>query len=199
MDTQILDLYDRKEYDLFLKSCVQFIEDSKVNSRHTDKLYHLLNKIDEIHSWSEESITWLQDQSTQKNSTAQYMLGLCKSSDNYRISAKNGNSKAQMLLGLDYQNAGDYISAFDWFEQSSDQGDSEGQHYLALMHELGDEICECNNDKAKQLYILSAEQGHNTSMCALGDMYRYEWGMLQEKKYHDKSIEWSLRCDPNND
>lgn len=88
--------------------------------------------------------------------------------------AESGNKKAQLLLGLMYDNGlgigRDYKQAAQWYSRAAEQGQPRAQFNLGLMYESGEGI---NADKAMALSWIrkSAEQGYAEAQDKLGHIY----------------------------
>ena len=108
--------------------------------------------------------------------------------------AKEGDSDAQYLVGLAYQNGyyeggvdhfetidQDFVGADKWYRLAAEQGDTDAMYNLALLYENGSEP-EWNDDESKSLsqndaetvkwVKLAAEKGQPEAQNFLGWMYK---------------------------
>jgi|TARA_B100001971_G_C18092570_1_gene484314 TPR repeat protein len=80
----------------------------------------------------------------------------------YRLSAEQGDVKAQYNLGLMYfigQGVSqDYKESVKWYRLSAEQGDAEAQFNLGLMYSEGQGVPQ-DDKEAVKWYRLAAEQG----------------------------------------
>ena len=86
-------------------------------------------------------------------------------------------------LGLDYylgQNGKpiDYTEAAKWFLMSAEQGESDGQYYLAKLYQQGFGVSQSDTEAVKW-YRLAAQQGNAKGLCGLGFMYFQGRGVPQ--------------------
>src|SRR5262249_29737748 len=94
--------------------------------------------------------------------------------DRLLSSAKAGNPKAQLLLGLRYLD-GDGVAASDseavrWLRKSAEQGDAVGQYRLGTMYERGRGVS-LDTAQAKYWYEQAARHGNRKAMHNLAVAY----------------------------
>ena len=91
----------------------------------------------------------------------------------FRLSAEQGNPKAQVLLGLMSRRgegvAQDSKEAVRLFRLAAEQGYHDGQRRLAGMYQTGDGVLQ-NKGEAVKWYVLAAEQGNDWAKLNLGTL-----------------------------
>ena len=78
------------------------------------------------------------------------------------------------------------LKALEWYRKSAEQGNSDGQYYLAHLYDKGAEGVAKNREQAISWYTKSAEQGDATAQANLGAIY-FRLGSEEE---HKKAVEW---------
>lgn len=104
--------------------------------------------------------------------------------DEFLPVAKAGDKKAQLLLGLMYDNGlgvkKDHDSAAQWYRRAAEQGQPRAQFNLGLMYESGEGI-QADEELALSWIRKSAEQGYAEAQDMLGRFYEHG-------KYLDKDL-----------
>ena len=185
------------------------------NAKAQYKLGYYYLYVEKIHF---DAINWLQKAAAQKDSDANYELGLMfekgmyleKNIDtaiNHFIKAANQNhiNSLNKLGNLYYfENKDikqDYKKAFGYFIKASDLGDKNAQFRIGWMYESG-EGTDKDYKKAVEYYEKAAEQGNNAAQYNLGDMYEYGKGTEKNielakkwyKKAADKNYENAIKA-----
>jgi uncharacterized protein len=105
----------------------------------------------------------------------------------YRKAAEQGEDLSQYRLGKLYAKGlgvkHDKVKAVKWFRRSADQGNGSAQVELAIMYQDGVGGLQRDNAKAKNLFLLAAEQGNIKGELMLGLA-------LDEDKDYAKSVKW---------
>lgn len=99
--------------------------------------------------------------------------------DKLRIAAESGVADAQCVLGLNYEENGDYAQAAHWLTLAAEQGDALAQIWLGDMYLRGEGV-EQSDDKALLWYNKSAEKDERLAFYKLGLMYFNGWGVEQD-------------------
>lgn len=92
-----------------------------------------------------------------------------KAVDEFRVPAEQGNSEAQLLLGLMYGHywQKDKKESAKWIKKAAEQGVAEAQNQLAMLYGRGTGIRQSSEEAAKW-YRKAAEQGHIQAQRMLG-------------------------------
>ena len=97
--------------------------------------------------------------------------------------AKQGNAKAQVNLGLMYEQGQgvrqDYAQAVQWYRRAAEQGYADAQVNLGLMYANGQGVRQ-DYTQAVQWCRRAAEQGHAGAQFNLGVMYAEGRGVRQD-------------------
>ena len=96
----------------------------------------------------------------------------------YKLAAEAGHSEAQNSMGSIYQAEERYEEALYWYEKSAAQSNELGINNLAYLYDLGLGVNQ-DRQKARDLYLKSANLGEPQAMHNLGQMYGA--GQLGEK------------------
>lgn len=108
----------------------------------------------------------------------------------FRKSADQGNSEAQLNLGVMYQKGfgieKNNEQAVSWFRKSAEQGNSDAQLNLGAMYQYGDGV-DKSNEQAVSWYRKSAEQDNRDAQVSLGVMYQNGDGVEQS---NDNALFW---------
>ena len=92
-----------------------------------------------------------------------------KAAELYRESAEQGNSNAQLNLGLLYAKNNDQFKAFYWFNKSAEQGNDNAQYALGLMYKYGDGVS-IDFSKSIEWFRKSAKQGNSNAIKSCIDL-----------------------------
>lgn len=97
-------------------------------------------------------------------------------------SAKQGDARAQLMLGGMYEKAKSisrhYDKAIYYYGLSANQGNADAQARLGILYYEGKGVAQ-NYEKARHYFELSAKQGHADAQVRLGFMYYYSEGIPQ--------------------
>jgi TPR repeat protein len=108
----------------------------------------------------------------------------------FRKSADQGNSQAQLNLGVMYQKGfgteENNEQAVSWFRKSAEQGNSDAQLNLGAMYQYGDGV-DKSNEQAVSWYRKSADQDNRDAQVSLGVMYQNGDGVEQS---NDNALFW---------
>jgi tetratricopeptide (TPR) repeat protein len=108
----------------------------------------------------------------------------------FKIAAEEKNSIAQYHLGVCYSNgfgvAKDHDEAAKWFRLAANQGDPEAQLNLGVAYWKGEGVPK-NQFEAVKWSRLAAEQGQSEAQCNLGTAYRLGEGV---KKDMVEAMKW---------
>ncbi|MDN5054876.1 tetratricopeptide repeat protein [Aliarcobacter butzleri] len=96
------------------------------------------------------------------------------------------DAKSQYELGKIYRKNGEYKKAFEYFQKSANQNNSNAQFNLATMYSHGEGV-EKDYQKAIQWYEESANQNNSNAQCNLATMYRNGEGVAKDIQ---KAIQW---------
>jgi TPR repeat protein len=101
----------------------------------------------------------------------------------YRLSAEQGDARAQIFLGLMYYKGQgvpqDYKEAVKWFRLSAEQGEASAQYNLGQSYYQGKGVPQDYKEAVKWFRLL-AEQGFAKAQPNLGGMYYQGKGVLQD-------------------
>ena len=101
----------------------------------------------------------------------------------FQTAAKQGDTDAQYLLGLCYENGRgvpqDYNEAVKWYRKAAEQGDDEAQIYLGYCYENGMGVAQ-DYIQAFKWYSKAAEQGEAMAQNNLGIYYMNGWSVSQD-------------------
>lgn len=133
--------------------------------------------------------------------------------DTYLEKARQGDAKAQYLMGLylidGQRHAIDEPKAIAWFEKSAAQGYVKALESLGFLYRIGGENTAPDNEKAmayfaklKDIYEERAAKGDTAAMIYLAEMYQKGEGVPQDnamalKKYLDASDAGSIAAKEN--
>lgn len=126
----------------------------------------------------------------------QKMVGLCfltgkygfetnftKAAMFYRLAADQGESDAQRMLGILYQDgrgvAQDYREAMKWYRKAAARGDGEAQTRLGLMYLAGEGVPKDMSEASRWL-LMAAENGDFEGQVYIGCMYLHGRGVKQD-------------------
>jgi len=92
-----------------------------------------------------------------------------KAVDEFRISAEQGNSEAQLMLGLMYGHfwQKDEKESAKWIKKAAEQGQPDAQNALAMLYGTGTGVHQ-DSEEAAKWYRKAAEQGHIHAQRMLG-------------------------------
>jgi len=105
---------------------------------------------------------------------------------NYLLLARQGDVKAQCLLGSIYTAALNYKEALKWYGMAAKQGDPGAQYHLGIMYIEGKGVKK-DRKKAFNWFLKSAEQGNSPAQVNLGFIY------IDSKDYK-KAYFWYLKA-----
>ena len=112
------------------------------------------------------------------------------SQESLREKAKQGDAKAQLILGVMYEEGRgvpkNYKEAVSWFREAAEQGHFGGQFYLGVMCADGRGISQ-DDEKAFHCFRKAAEQGHPEAQFNLGAMYADGRGVPQN---YQEAYKW---------
>lgn len=118
---------------------------------------------DSIETNAKEGVKWYRRAANQGDSAAQLQLGLCYSDENYGVK-----------LNLK--------EAIDWLIMASDQGNGRAQRHLAYMYEFGKGV-EADDDRAMELMLEAADNGDDVALVTVASWYREgERGLPKDSK-----------------
>ncbi|HEY6872276.1 MAG TPA: hypothetical protein VI298_06045 [Geobacteraceae bacterium] len=104
--------------------------------------------------------------------------------------AKQGNARAQALLGYFYANGigvpENLAEAALWFGMAASQGDAEAQDWLGYLYETGQGVTR-NYGEAARWYRLAAAQGNADAEKNLGLMYAKGVGVARNRQ---EAVKW---------
>ena len=111
--------------------------------------------------------------------------------------AKQGNAKAQVNLGLMYEQGQgvrqDYTQAAQWYRKAAEQGDAKAQFNLGVMYENRQGVRQ-DYKQAVQWYRKAAEQGDAQAQFNLGGMYAQGRGVRQD---YAQAVQWYRKACQN--
>ncbi len=116
-----------------------------------------------------------------------------------KAKAEKGDAKAQCELGMSYNmevfmgynsSTTNYVESVKWYRMAAEQGDAEGEYWLAGCYKDGKGLPkDCS--EAEKWYLKAAEQGHAHAQTSLGYMYRA--GECVPRSYAE-STKWFRRA-----
>jgi len=105
------------------------------------------------------------------------------SNDELEVMAKNGNSRAQVALGVRYakdtKDEAYAAKAFEWFKAAADQGDAAGQYFVGVSYARGAGVMK-NESEAVLWYEKSAKQNYSPALYWLGRMIAHGRGGISQ-------------------
>jgi TPR repeat protein len=111
-----------------------------------------------------------------------------------RISAEQGNAKAQCELGYMYDFGQgvpqDYKKAIRWYRKAAEQGYAEAQYNLGHMYDKGQGVPQ-DYKEAVRWYRKAVEQGYAKAQYNLGYMYSIGQGVPQDYK---EAVRWCRKA-----
>src|SRR3989344_196759 len=151
----------------------------------------------------EERSAQLQKQANSGDADAQFNLGVmynkgegvpedaAKAVEWFQKAAAQGHDKAQLALGLIYEDGGEGVSkdaakAAEWWEKAAAQEDARTQAMLGEMYYHGEGVPK-NAAKAIEWYQKAAAQGYTPAQYELGRMYANGKGVPKDAV---KAMEW---------
>lgn len=88
----------------------------------------------------------------------------------FRQAADQGNARAQMDMGIDYENGRgveqDFGQALNWYRKSADQGNMAAEYFLGRLYQNGKGV-DKDQAKAREWFQKSADQGFDSAKKAL--------------------------------
>ena len=118
------------------------------------------------------------------------LLGRTRRTQTTSSSSTKRYSQAELieiyLKGCEYDNAGQYAKAVEWFRIAAEQGHADAQCDLGYMYGSGRGVTQ-DYAEAVRWYRKAAEQGNADAQCYLGDMYKYGQGVTQDSA---EAVRW---------
>lgn len=100
--------------------------------------------------------------------------------------AQPNSRAAQMQLGYQYFQAGEYAQALHWFTLAAKQGDLNAMSNIAMMYTYGQGVPK-SYDKAYKLFSIAASKGNAHAEFGLGNVYSFGYGRPVDGK---KALYW---------
>ncbi|MDZ4183155.1 MAG: tetratricopeptide repeat protein, partial [Candidatus Cloacimonadaceae bacterium] len=109
-----------------------------------------------------------------------------------KLSAENGNTRAQSSLGDEYLNGGyveqDHTEAVKWLKLAANKGDEDAQRNLGDCYMYGYGVPQ-SHVEAFKLYAPLAEKGNHTLALNMGNAYEFGDGVKQD---YEQAYKWYL-------
>ena len=129
------------------------------------------------------SLAVAQEDAFQKGSAALLQEDYVEAVKWYRLSAEQGDAKAQFALGALYTHGAGVpqndTEAMKWYRLSAKQGLAEAQYSLGVMYANGEGVPE-NDTEAVKWYRLAADKGDAMAQSNLGVMYLQGRGVPED-------------------